>query len=438
MTALQLLVVSDPIDRLDPRIDTTLGLIRSARARGHEVWVCETRHLGVAVCGAAVATARRVVGDPCEPLGAPAQRTLDDMDAVLFRPDPPVDRRYLDATHVLDQLDTTRTVLVNDPRGLRVVHEKLIALQFPDLIPPTVVTAEAEQIARFVADHGRSVIKPLDGHAGRGVLLLDPSDRNRPALVELATAGGTRQVIVQQWAPAVEEGNVRVFVFDGAIQGAIVRRPSGADFRIGFPDGVVDLTPAERHVVERVIPLLQAHGQLMAGLDLIGGRLIEVNVTSPGALRKSDLAFGTTLCDDLIIRLELRADRRRASTASPVRTEALIRRFWDATLGHRDLSALDDYTDVPALRANLTKALTAFPDIDCAIDRLVADARGGTVWASGRGTHLGPWFDLAPTGRVVDLRAVLGFEVDPVEDRLVGFRFEGNLLAVHQQLTVGA
>lgn len=293
---MELMVIADPLDTLDPAVDTTLGLIRAATRRGHRVRSSRLHELAV-VAGRTCAYAH-----DGERKGE--WRDLDEFDAVLFRTDPPVDRHYLDATYLLDRVDTTHTVLVNDPRGIRIANEKLWALRYPKLGPPTLVAADAGLVDEFVAEHRSCVIKPIDGFAGRGVLRLDAADRNRASIVELLTERGRRAVVVQPWLDEVRDGNKRIFVHDGVPVAAVLRYPAGDDFRIGLPARVVDLTRRDREICERIGPDLVALGLVLVGLDVIGDHLIEVNVTSSGALHKADRLLGTSLCDGFVRLLE--------------------------------------------------------------------------------------------------------------------------------------
>lgn len=297
-------MIADPLDGLDPRFDTTLGLMHAARRRGHRVLV-----------GTAGDLALR--GDRCQSrlhdLGHDnATRTwvdLADADIVLFRTDPPVDPSYLAATYLLDFVDTTSTIMVNDPRGIRHANEKLFCHHHADLCPPTLVSSDAELIRDFVGEHRRCIVKPVDGHAGRGVLRLDDVDPNREAIIELTTSRGARAVVVQRWLDESTNGNKRLFVHAGQPVAAALRCPQAPDFRIGLPVQMVPVTDHDRHLCARLAPDLRALGLVLVGLDLIDDHLIDANVTSPGALRKCDALLGTTLCGDFIDLLEhLQAD----------------------------------------------------------------------------------------------------------------------------------
>jgi len=300
----QILVIADPIERLDAENDTTLALARSAERRGHTVSWCDRHELALR---AGHVEARTGSG----------WRAVDDMDVVLFRSDPPVDGGYLDATLLLDHVDEARTLLVNDPRGIRLANEKLWALAHPDLCPPTLVAADAALIAEFVDEHRHCVVKPIDGHAGRGVLRLDVGDPNRTSIVELATALGTRAVVVQPWLGEVAAGNKRIFIHGGEPAGAVLRFPRRDDFRIGMPAELVELNDRDREICARIGPELAQLGLVLVGLDVIGDHLIEVNVTSSGALHKADRLLGTSLCDDFIDLLETTTTHTRNAERTP-------------------------------------------------------------------------------------------------------------------------
>lgn len=305
--------VADPLGSLDPSIDTSVGLMHAAQDRDAEVWVTEAA-LCEAVNGRARALARRVRLAPSHPVGGPLWSVadtwftateprrvwLDQMAAVFMRTEPPVDGTYATATLILDLVDRARTVLVNDPRGLRACSEHLFPLRFPDLIPPTTVTADARTIRSFLAEHRTAVVKPVDGFSGRGVLRLDRHDPNLTSLIEISTDNGARAVVVQRFLREVSAGNKRVFVVAGEPVAAVYRFPVDGDFRIGHPSTEAPITARDREICTRLAPALRRHGIHLAGLDVIGPYLIEVNVTSVGALRKADALLGWTLCADLL------------------------------------------------------------------------------------------------------------------------------------------
>ena len=305
--------VVDPLSSLDASIDTSVGLMHAVQERGAEVWVTEAKLLE-AVNGRARAVARRIELAPSQPVGAhrwsvadpwftpsaPRHVWLDDMAAVFIRTEPPLDETFTTATLILDLIDPARTAMINDPRGIRVCSEHLYPLHFGDLIPATLVTADPTSIRAFLLEHRVAVLKPVDGCGGRGVLRLDRHDPNLASLIELATGNGARPVIVQRFLREVTDGNKRVFVVDGQPVGAVYRYPAAGDFRIGNPSVEAPVTARDREICARLAPTLLRYGIRLAGLDVIGPFLIEVNVTSVGALRKADALLGWTLCADLV------------------------------------------------------------------------------------------------------------------------------------------
>lgn len=313
---MNVLFVVDPLDGLAADIDASIGLIVAAAAEGCATWCCGPEDLAV-VDGRVHARADRVVPAPRRRgrdhrwlvdlpwYAAHESRVLDlaaDVDLVLLRIDPPVDARYLHTTYLLDLVEEAGVPVVNRPQGVRALHEKLVALSFPELCPPTAVTADPAVVRAFVARFGAAVVKPIDGFAGQDVWLL-ADDATATALAESATRAGRRHVIVQEFLPDVADGNKRLFVLDGEILGAVLRRPSAGDFRIGPPVGVAEVDDADRRIVAALAPELAAHGIALAGLDVIAGRLIEVNVTCPGGMHKTDALLGTDLSGAIVRRL---------------------------------------------------------------------------------------------------------------------------------------
>ena len=236
------------------------------------------------------------------------RRVLDVGSAiqlVLMRIDPPVDARYLHTTYLLDLVVASGVRVVNRPEGVRALHEKIVALHFPALCPQTLVSADPREVREFVARIGETVVKPVDGFAGTDVWLLR-DDGAATALCESATRAGRRHVIAQEYLPAVSHGNKRLFLLDGEILGAVLRRPTDDDFRIGPPIAVAEIDEDDREIVATLAPLLLRHGIALAGLDVIGGRLIEANVTCPGGMHKTDALLGTDFSGAVMRRLVTR------------------------------------------------------------------------------------------------------------------------------------
>jgi glutathione synthase len=323
-----MLFVVDPLDGLLPAHDTSVALMEAAQADGHEVLATTMRELSV-VDGGAVARAVRVQVDPCrvvdgrfvapqqwcstEPAGDVA---LADVDVVLVRTDPPVDADYLRGTYVLDAARAPRTLLVNDPRGLREVNEKLYTLRYPDLIPETVVRADLHGLRDTVERWGRAVLKPTDAMAGRGILLLRGDDPNLGSLLELSTGRGRSHVILQRFVPEAVDGDRRVVVVDGEPVGAIRRVAAGTEFRCNMAAGATVLpdavTSRDKEICDVLAPDLRALGIVLAGLDVIGDRLTEVNVTSPTGAREIEALTGAPVARVVVERIvDLHARRAR-------------------------------------------------------------------------------------------------------------------------------
>ncbi len=313
---MKLLYVMDPMTRILPDKDTSYAIQRAAQNLGysalhtmaHELTVCE---------GKLWARCReiRVLSEaPWFALGQDQDLSLSDVDAVLIRKDPPFDRSYLYLTLMLS-IAQKQTRVINDPRGLRDANEKLYALNFAEHMPPTLVSASRDEIMRFVGEQGgRGVIKPLDGAGGSGVLMVDAADKNCRSIIDMLTHEGTHTVMVQGFLPAVTAGDKRVLILDGEVLGAINRVPRGDDLRSNIHAGgsvePTTLTTAERALVDSVLPKLKADGLFFVGLDLIGGRLTEVNVTSPTGIQELSRFEGKDRAEDVVRWLERGGGKR--------------------------------------------------------------------------------------------------------------------------------
>ena len=222
-------------------------------------------------------------------LGDRVELDLGDVDVILVRPDPPFDQRYLHLTLMLDVV-VDRTLVVNSPSGLRAANEKLYALRFPEVTPPTIVSADRDRLLAFADRHDGAVVKPIDGHGGRGVLVVRPGDENAASILDTVTSRGTVPVVAQRYLPGVGNGDKRILLLDGEPLGAVLRRPSGADFRANICVGgvvqLVELDAADRRIVAAVAPALREDGLAFVGIDVVDGHLTEVNVTSPTGLRQ--------------------------------------------------------------------------------------------------------------------------------------------------------
>ena len=311
------LFVVDPLPTLDPGIDSSVGLMAATTDAGAAAWVCEPEDLAI-VDGRLKARSRQIVLRPRvsrgdhrwlveSPWFAEVERRVldvaDEVEVALLRLDPPVDPRYLRTTYLLDVASDAGVHVVNRPSGVRTLQEKLWALRFPGLGPDTLVAAEVDRVLDFVDVHGAAVLKPVDGFSGIDVWLLRAGDRNTRSLVESATSRGDRHVVVQEYLPSVDSGNKRLFLLDGEIVGTVDRVPCSDDFRIGPPSRSVEPDERDREIARGLAPYLHRLGITLAGLDVIDGRLIEVNVTCPGGMHKTDALLGTDLSGTIMRRL---------------------------------------------------------------------------------------------------------------------------------------
>ena len=291
---MKLLFVVDPLDRLGLAGDTSYALMLEAAARGWPVWTCQLEHLGLVDNDAVVDAVPTTVKDAQTPtdafaVGARQYMRLADFDAVLMRKDPPVDVNYLHATWILDHA-RGKTLLVNDPRGLRELNEHLAVLQFPQLTPPTIVTRSADRLREFQAQQGGAiVVKPVDGYGGLGIFVVRDGDPNASSILETSTAAGTRWTLAQKYLPDAVQGDKRIILADGEPVGAVLRVPATAEARgnlhVGGRAVKTTIDARDREIIDAINPWLREHGQILVGLDVIGGMLTEINITSPTGVR---------------------------------------------------------------------------------------------------------------------------------------------------------
>jgi glutathione synthase len=315
---LSLVVVMDPLDSIDVDADTTFVLMLEAQRRGHRVFVCQPTDLGVSE-GRPVARVRPVTlrhrrGSPAE--AGPAHTVVldDDADVVLQRKDPPVDAEYVAATQILTLC--RRALVLNRPEGILAANEKLYAVHFPELMPETVVTREISQLIDFMAKvGGEMIVKPLDGRGGEGVFYLRHDDRNLFSILEQSTRFGSRWIMAQRYLDDVRGGDKRILLLDGEVLGAVLRIPSASEVRANLHAGgrpaPAELTARDRGIVERIAPSLRRDGLFFVGIDVIGGYLTEVNVTSPTGVQEINRLQETRLEARILDGIEARAAAHR-------------------------------------------------------------------------------------------------------------------------------
>ncbi|MEH1803648.1 MAG: glutathione synthase [Nostoc sp.] len=313
---MKLAFIIDPIHLLDPCHDTSVALIEAAQILGHEVWVTQANLLSVVeskawavlqrveVVPVVLVEGRWVAANPWYKLNDSSLTSLETMDAVFMRTDPPVNDSYLYATYILDYIDQNKTLVINSPSGIRGANEKMYALQFTKAIPETIVSADKQFIRQFVEAKGAAVLKPLGNKAGEGILFLQSGDRNFNSIVELSTFQGRVPVMVQTYLPEAKEGDKRIILLNGEPIGALNRLSSGTDFRNNMATGgtvaQTKITPREDEICTQVAERLRQDGLIFVGIDVIGGYLTEVNVTSPTGIREIDRLDGTRLGHQVI------------------------------------------------------------------------------------------------------------------------------------------
>ena len=308
--------IIDPLSKLDPGHDTSVALMEAAQALGHEVWVTQAQELSVMnsqawalleavqLTPAQLVEGRWMVSEQWYAVSDAALRSLEEMDAVFMRTDPPVTIPYLYATYILDYINPEKTLVINTPTGIRMANEKMYALQFKEVIPETIVSQDKSVIRKFVEEKGAGVLKPLGGKAGEGILFLEASDRNFNSLVEISTKWGREPVMVQTYLPAAKDGDKRIILLNGNPIGALNRIPTGNEFRgnmaVGGRVAQTNITEQEQKICSQVGPKLQQDGLYFVGIDVIGGYLTEVNVTSPTGIREIDRLDNTRLGEQVI------------------------------------------------------------------------------------------------------------------------------------------
>jgi glutathione synthase len=310
---MKLAFIIDPIAKLDPAHDTSVALMEAACRRGDEVFTANMNSLSVKDSKAwaflqptkihpvPLVDGKWQVPQPWYEVSQGEFQPLENMQFVWMRPDPPVTTEYLYATYILDYVEASKTRVLNSPHGIRAANEKMYALQFQGAIPKTIVTADKGTIIDFVAAEGNAVMKPLGGKGGEGILFLETGDRNINSLIEISTNIGKTPVMVQEYLPAAQDGDKRIILLDGEPIGAVNRVPKLGEFRGNMAAGgraaQIDITDREREICTQLAPTLKADGLMFVGIDVIGGYLTEVNVTSPTGVREIDRLDGVSLGD---------------------------------------------------------------------------------------------------------------------------------------------
>jgi len=309
---LSVAVQMDPIERINIRGDSTFALLLEAQERGHALAYYTADQLAM-VDGRVFSRVRPLEirdreGDHFT-LGEPRRVELTSFDVVLMRQDPPFDLAYVAATHLLERIHPA-TLVVNDPAHVRNAPEKLFVNEFADLMPPTLITRDRTEIKEFRAAYEDIVMKPLFGAGGQAVFRLTPGDANFGSLYDLFAVTFREPWVVQRYLPAVRDGDKRIILVDGEFAGAVNRIPQADDLRSNMVRGgaaaATELTPREREICARLGPALRERGLIFVGIDVIGGFLTEINVTSPTGIRAVKRLGGPDIAALIWDRIEVR------------------------------------------------------------------------------------------------------------------------------------
>ena len=316
---LEVAVQMDPLERINFAGDSTFALMLEAQRRGCRLWHHTPDALSLE--GARLtARARRIEvhDDPSRyfELGEFRELDLSEVDIVLLRQDPPFDLAYITSTHFLERVQS-RVLVVNDPAHVRNAPEKIFVMEFADLMPPTLITRDRAAIERFRAAHGEIVMKPLYGHGGAAVFKVAPRDPNFGSLFDMFATTFREPWVVQRFLPEIAMGDKRILLIDGEALGAINRVPAQDDIRSNIVRGgaalATELTSREHEICARLGPELRKRGLLFVGIDVIDGRLTEINVTSPTGLRALKNVGGPDLAVPLFDAIEARLTALRAA-----------------------------------------------------------------------------------------------------------------------------
>ena len=297
------LFVLDPIENINPLKDSSAALMQAASRANINVWICTPSDLQARGDNAWVVSSQ-VICEPWIQIQKPQSLSLNEFACIWMRKDPPVDEAFLYATHLLEVAERDGVSVINKPASLRAWNEKLGALRFSHLMAPTLVASRVSQLTEFAKEHGEVVLKPLGGKGGQGVIRVAKDAQGLEALLELVTGQEHLPVMMQKFLTEVINGDKRILLVNGEPLGAINRRPKKGDFRsnlaLGGQAERTDLTNQEKEICDQIKPALQQEGLFFVGIDVIGGMLSEINVTSPTGIREVENLMATPLADKVI------------------------------------------------------------------------------------------------------------------------------------------
>lgn len=305
-------IVMDPISTITPYKDTSFRLALEGQARGHDLFYFELKDLFVEN-GVPYGSSRtlKVTDQDIDfyELGAPEVIKLGELDAMIMRKDPPFDTEFVYATHILDLAKRDGALIANNPQSLRDCSEKLFTAWFPDFIPATLVTRSAEQIRNFHAKHGTIILKPLDGMGGASIFKVNADGDNLGVIIETLTEHGHRFAMAQQFLPEITDGDKRILIINGeAVPYSLARIPSKGETRGNLAAGgtgrAQPLSDSDWKIAKAVGPTLKEKGLYLVGLDVIGNKITEINVTSPTCMREIEAAFKINIAEQFFQALE--------------------------------------------------------------------------------------------------------------------------------------
>ncbi|CAG21453.1 glutathione synthase [Photobacterium profundum] len=307
-------IVMDPIESINIKKDSSFAMMMEAQRRGWEIHYMEMNDLSLEQ-GKAVARTR-VVSLKEDPNGwfefqSEQEIALSDLDAVLMRKDPPFDTEYIYATYILERAENEGALIVNKPQSLRDCNEKLFTAWFPELTPTTLVTRRADKLKAFHQEHGDVILKPLDGMGGSSIFRVMKGDPNVSVIIETLTAMGTTYCMAQTFVPDISNGDKRILVVDGEpMPYCLARIPAKGETRGNLAAGgrgeARPISETDRKIAETVAPVLKEKGLIFVGLDVIGDKLTEINVTSPTCIREIEAAFDISITGKLMDAIERR------------------------------------------------------------------------------------------------------------------------------------
>ena len=312
--ALRVGVVMDPIESITPKKDSSLAMLLEAERRGAEIHYLLQKDLKL-VAGVALghSTLLRVSDDNDDwfEKGAQQEIRLGDLDVILMRKDPPFDMEFIYTTYILDRAESAGALIVNQPQALRDMTDIAYTAWFADCAPLTLITRSMAEMKEFMQEHGRIVVKPLDGMGGKSIFVVIDGDNNANVIFETLTDNGNRFAMAQVYIPEISDGDKRILLIDGeAVPYALARIPPADDNRgnlvMGAAGEARELTERDRWICTQVGPVLKERGVIFAGIDVIGDFMTEINVTSPTGIRELDRAFDLNIAADLFDAIENR------------------------------------------------------------------------------------------------------------------------------------